>query len=108
MLGFKSITVPTSALCGAKLMTDNFVKLLEDKGKILLNDTATLDMAFWESAIQQWETNIMPNFTPRTSHTWTFSLPPASIPAITTRASRLYASWTEKGELPIFRCVSHN
>ena len=87
-------------------MTDAFIKLLEDKAKMLLTDTVALDSLFWEQAVQRWETEIMPSMIPNGSQTWTFRLPVASLQATKTSASQIYSRWLEKGELPIFRYMA--
>ena len=98
------VTPASSTLCGAVYLADSFSKLLQDKAKMFFDDLAVLGTAFWQDAIREWETKIMPNYgLDTTNAVLTFRLPPAAIPAVTPRARRTHWRWVERGAIPLYR-----
>ena len=103
MLGFKPITTSSSELCGASVMTDIFVNMLQDKVKSILNGSVSFDEHYCDKLARNWETNIMRRFRRGVSKTWTFPLPEDSLEAGTSRAT--YARWRQNQGLQLFRYV---
>lgn len=98
------VTPASSTLCGAVYMTDSFSKLLQDKAKTFFDDPAVLGTVFWQNAIREWETKIMPEYERAGTNTVsTFPLSSTAIQAVTSRARQTHWRWVQGGAIPLYR-----